>query len=384
MFRRASVVLAALVLLAGSIEAQRPGGPPLVSPEVHADRRVTLRLMAPKATEVTVSGELAQGKPQPMTKDEKGLWSATLGPLDPEIYTYMFSIDGASVPDPSNPYMKPGVRTSSSQVEVPADRPQYYDMRPVAHGTLHVNTYESKSLGFTRSVYVYTPPGYENGRDRYAVLYLLHGAGDTESGWVTVGRANAILDNLIADGKAKPLVVVMPFGHTQPSVGLGPMAPANPDRNLFAKDLLDDVMPLVERLYRISNQPDQRAIAGLSMGGGQALNIGLTRLDLFHWIGAFSSAIGLAGSQPEKVFAELLEDAAAANKKIRLLWIACGEQDRLFESNQRFSELLTKHGIKHTFAATDGAHQWKLWRRYLHELTPLLFASEERRTSSAR
>jgi enterochelin esterase family protein len=269
--------------------------------------------------------------------------------------------------------LKTGVRGTSSQVEVPADRPLYYDPRPVPRGVVHVHWYESNSLGSLRSVYVYTPPGYESGRSRCPVFYLLHGAGDTESGWVTVGRANVILDNLIAEGKARPMVVVMPFGHTQASMGLGSTALANPDRSLFTRDLLEDVMPLVERLYRVSNQPDQRAIAGLSMGGGQALNIGLTRLDTFGWIGAFSSA--LMRMEPEKTFAGLLADPAASNKKLHLLWIACGKQDNLFEANQRFSELLNKHQVKHTFVATEGAHQWRVWRRYLNEFVPLLFGA---------
>jgi enterochelin esterase family protein len=373
MFNRSGLILAATALLSGAVQAQRPGdAPPIVSPEVHADRRVTLRLLAPKAAEVSVAGELTQGR-QAMTRGEKGLWSITVGPLDPEIYTYTFTIDGVTVPDPNNPYLKTGVRGTSSQVEVPGDRPLYYDPRPVPHGVVHVHWYGSKSLGSLRSVYVYTPPGYESGKGRYPVLYLLHGAGDTESGWVTVGRANVILDNLIAEGKARPMVVVMPFGHAQPSVGLGSTAPANPDRSLFTRDLLEDVMPLVERLYRMSNQPDQRAIAGLSMGGGQALNIGLTRLDAFGWIGAFSSA--LMRMEPEKTFADLLADPAASNKKLHLLWIACGKQDNLFEANQRFSELLNKREIKHTFLATEGAHQWRVWRRYLNEFAPLLFAA---------
>jgi enterochelin esterase family protein len=363
--------MGALLLMTASTHAQRPGEPPLVSPEVHPDRRVTLRVLAPKASEVTVSAEFTQG-PQPLTRDERGVWSLTIGPLEPEIYNYTFSIDGVRVPDPINPSLKLAPRGASSLVEVPADRPQFYDPRPVPHGTVHVNWYESKTLGALRSVYVYTPPGYEQSRGRYPVLYLLHGVGDTESEWMIVGRANLILDNLIADGKAKPMLVVMPFGHPQTTTKLGLPSAANPDRDRFTNDLIEDVIPMVERLYRASKGPDARAIAGLSMGGGQSLSIGLNHLDLFHWIGAFSSVVGRL--DPEQTFATLLADPSGANKRIRLLWVACGKQDSLFEGNQRFSELLQTHGIKHTFLATEGAHQWHVWRRNLNELASLLFA----------
>jgi enterochelin esterase family protein len=354
--------------------AQRQGGTaPVVSPEVHADGRVTFRITAPRASEVTVSGDFAQGR-QALTKDPQGVWSVTVGPLAPDLYSYSFSIDSLGVADPINPSLKLSPRNSSSLFEVPADQPQFFDPRPVPYGTVHLNWYQSQVLGALRCAYVYTPPGYEKGKDRYPVFYLLHGAGDTESEWVLVGRANLILDNLIAEGQARPMVVVMPFGYPQGTVKLGLSAPANPDRNLFTKDLVEDLMPMVERLYRVSNQPDQRAIAGLSMGAGQSLNIGLNRLDLFHWIGAFSSAVRGQEAELEKSYAALLANPAAANKKIRLLWIACGKQDGLFAANRSFSDLLKKHEIKHTFVATEGAHQWQVWRRNLNEIVPLLFA----------
>ena len=212
--------------------------------------------------------------------------------------------------------------------EVPADKPAPYDLQPVPHGTVHVNWYPSKSLGVPRSYFVYTPPGYEAGKDKYPVLYLLHGSGDTESGWVMVGKANLILDNLIAQGKAKPMIVVMPYGRAQQDVYVGPsMSATAADRNAFANDLLDDVLPAVEKMYRISGKPDERAIAGLSMGGGQTLQIGLTHLDMFHYIGAFSAA---ARGQMEEQYKELFADPAASNKKLKLFYIACGKTDSLF------------------------------------------------------
>jgi enterochelin esterase-like enzyme len=316
--------------------------------------------MAPKANQVSVSGEVVD-RPQPMQKDEKGLWTLTVGPLEPAIYSYSFIVDGVTNIDPNNPYIKAGVRSSSSLVEVPGDKPMFYDPGPVPHGTVHVNWYESKALKCFRGVYVYTPPDYENSRNKYPVLYLLHGSGDTEAGWVNIGRANLILDNLIAAGRAKPMIVVMPFGHAQPSVGFGPAPSERPDRNAFTADLLGDVMPTAEKLYRIS-----------AMGGGQALNIGLTHLDTFRWIGVFSMGI-YRESDPEQTYADALSDPAATNRKIKLFWIGCGKSDRLFESAQNLDQLLQKHEIKHTFVASEGAHTWRVWRNYLNQVAPLLF-----------
>jgi enterochelin esterase family protein len=256
--------------------------------------------------------------------------------------------------------------------EVPADKPAPYDIQPVPHGTVHINWYQSASLNALRSLYVYTPPGYEEGKAKYPVLYLLHGSGDTEAGWVDVGRANLILDNLIAAGSAKPMIVVMPYGRPLPDVMLVPSAgrgPANAD-TLFGTDLLQDVIPYVEKLYRVSAKADDRGIAGLSMGGGQTLSIGLTHLDTFHYIGAFSAA---ARGNPEKQFKGFLADSAAANKKLKLFYIACGKADGLFPASQALSDALDKHDIKHTFAPSEEGHVWRNWRNYLADLAPKLF-----------
>jgi enterochelin esterase-like enzyme len=363
--------LAFLFFSSGVFAQRQPQAPAPVSSEVHADRTITFRLSAPKANEVTVSGEFAQG-PQRMQKDDAGVWSITVGPVEPEVYSYTFSVDGFRDIDPNNPNLKPGVRSSSSVLEVPAAQPQFYDPLPKPHGTVHINLYESKSLNMTRSVYVYTPPDYEKQKGKYPVLYLLHGSGDTESGWVTIGRANVILDNLLAEGKVKPMIVVMPFGHPQPSVGFGSISPASSDRAAFTRDLLEDVMPMVEKMYRISARPETRAIAGLSMGGGQSLNIGLTHLELFHWIGVFSAGLP-RNSDPEQTFADLFANPAASNKKIKLLWIGIGRQDPGFESAQKLSDLLHKHEIEHIFHPSEGKHAWTVWRHYLNEFAPLLF-----------
>ena len=358
-----------MVLLAcAAAFAQRV--PPAPSARVNPDRTVTFRMEAPKAADVRVSGDLTKGE-QALTRDDKGVWTLTIGPLDPAIYAYNFIVDGVRVLDPTSGFIKPGVTTNSTMLEVPPAGNAFYDARPVPHGGVHVHWYDSKAVGAPRSFYVYTPPGYESGRGTYPVLYLLHGSGDTEAGWVQVGRANFILDNLIAEGKAKPMVVVMPFGHPVPAVGLGASGAAATDRNAFATELMGEILPAVESAYRISGKPEDRAIAGLSMGGGQSLSIGLANTERFGWIGVFS--MGLRGSDAEAPWARAVADADAVNKRLRLFWIACGKADSLLEPAQRLSETLTKRGVRHVFKISDGGHNWWVWRNYLAEFAPMLF-----------
>ena len=349
-----------VALLAPAAAQRPPEEPQPPSYQVNPDCSVTFRLKVPKAAEVRVSGDFLK-TPLPMVKDEQGLWTATAPPLAPAVYSYSFEIDGVVNIDPRNPYVKTGVRSTSSLFEVPAPQPRAYDMRNVPHGTVHMHWYQSKALGVPRSVWVYTPPGYDEGSAKYPILYLLHGSGDTEGGWVTVGRANLILDNLIADGKARPMVVAMPFGHPQAAVGFGDPAMQS-DRTLFAKDLLGDVLPLVEKAYRVDTRQESRAIAGLSMGGGQALSVGLNNLDLFGSIGAFSAAAR-----------DLTYDAATVNRKLKLFWIACGVDDGLLERSKQLDEALCEKNVRHTFIASEGAHAWRVWQRYLEQFTPLLF-----------
>jgi enterochelin esterase-like enzyme len=347
----------------------------VVSPEVHADRRVTVRLRAPAAAEVVVTGEITEGgAPIPMARDGDGVWTATIGPLGPDIYTYAFRVDGVNTPDPQNPWIKTVAATGlASQVQVPGDAPQYYDARPVQHGLVSMLNYHSSALGVPRTAWVYTPPGYEASGETYPVLYLLHGGGDTEPGWVLTGRANFILDNLIADGRARPMVVVMPNAHARPTIGVGPAAQAAAGAT-FEQDLLRDLMPTVERTFRVSRDPDERAMMGLSMGGGITLRTGLNHPDKFRWIVGLSSALGAA--DPAETFAGFLADPAAANQQLRLLYLAIGEEDALpnfVAQNQRLSDALTRAGIRHTFRVTEGGHWWRLWRRDLYEVAPLLF-----------
>jgi len=344
--------------------------PPIVSCDVQADRTVTFRLRAPEATDVKVGGDFIQG-PQQMTKNDDGIWTVTLGPLHPAIYSYTFRVNGVAVLDPVNPMIKLGERSSESMFEIPADKPAPYDLTDVPHGTIHVNYYDSKSLGVPRRVDVYTPPGYESEKTKYPVLYLLHGSGDTEAGWTTIGRANLIMDNLIAAGKTKPMIVVMPYGRAREDVYLAPFATPTPGQDAFANDLLSDVIPMVEKFYRIEAKPDDRAIAGLSMGGGQALQIGLHHLDEFHYIGAFSA--GIRQQNTEEQYKDILSDSAGTNKKLKVFYIACGKADALFAPSQALDETLTKHDIRHSFMPSEEGHVWRNWRNYLADFAPQLF-----------
>jgi enterochelin esterase family protein len=371
--------------------------PAYLSPEVHADRTITLRLYAPGAKQVIAAGEL-DGKTHALTKGSDGVWSVTVGPFVPDIYTYAFNVDGVSALDPRNPNTKYGygVFGPVSVVQVPGDRPQFYDVQPVPHGEVRIRPYSSKALGVTRTVWIYTPPGYEAGRG-YPVLYLLHGAGDIESGWTMIGRANAILDNLIAAKKATPMVVVMPLGHSIQSFWTGP-AKAAPDPvtevfarggtlaeiiammmsgdgkgglSPFARDLVEDVMPMIERDFRVSRRPGDRAIAGLSMGGGQSINLALAKPELFRYVVLMSPA---ASGRVGQYYGNVLSNPEALNRQFKLFWIGVGKDDTLTGPGDRdFAAALKAAGVTHTFVLSEGRHEWTVWRHYLNDVAPLLF-----------
>jgi enterochelin esterase-like enzyme len=355
--------LVCLTLLALTLHAQRPA--PVVSPEVLPDRRVTFRIRAPKASEVTLTGDWLGTTPAPkLVKDDAGIWSVTLGPFEPSIYIYSYTVDGVAIADPINPKMKLRASTSASLLEVPAGAPDFWEARDVPHGSVEINWQKSKAInGETRAIWIYTPPGYQKGSQRYPVLYLLHGSNDTAAGWTTAGNANFVLDNLLAEKKATPSIVVMPWGHATPFGTQG-------NDQLFEKYLLEDVIPTVEAKYRVAPGRQNRAIAGLSMGGGQALRIGLAHLDQFSAVASFSGAIP---QDFETRFADLLAKPDATNAKLKTLWIGCGEQDSLFNRSKNLSELLTKKQVKHVFRATPGVHNYTIWRKYLSEFAPLLF-----------
>ena len=359
--------LSCALLLAAAVNAQQ--AKPVVSPEILPDGRVTFRLNAPKADEVMLTGEFLDG-PRAFSKDESGIWSVTVGPIAPEVYHYNFTIDGVRTIDPANPQLKTGstASTITSVLEVPHGSPAFYDPRPVPHGEIRTHWYLSKSLGTTRRLTVYTPPGYDKNRStRYPVLYLFHGANADENAWYRLGRANLILDNLLAAGTIHPFIVVMPFGY-----GVPPNGPQAENTAKFGQDLVEDVIPYIDVSYRSIPNRDNRAIVGLSMGGGQALSIGLNNIDLFSYVGGFSSGLGNAANYP-KTYAKVAANPDDVNRRLKLLWIGCGREDGLFGQSKSLSEFLTVHNVKHTFRETDGAHTWMVWRRYLHEISPLLF-----------
>lgn len=347
----------------------RPGLAQLVSPEVHPDRSITFRVAAPNAQKVIVRGEFWGQKSFPLVKDTNsanGLWSVTTPPIEPDIYAYEFAIDGAKMVDPMNTFVRVGAWAYMSQVYVPGERADFLAVRDVPHGTVHEHWYHNKELNTERRVLVYTPPGYSSSTT-YPVLYLLHGMSDDEAFWVSVGRANFVMDNLLAEKKAKPALIVMPFGHASrtQSANRGFGVP------MLEDDLTDNVIPLVERTYNISKKATDHAIAGLSMGGTQSLTIGLNNPDRFAYVAGFSSA--LRGGN-DTTFASLLADSAKANKDYKLIWIGCGDKDGLLDGNKAFEGLLTAKGVKHNFEVTPGyAHEWTLWRRYLCGLMPKLF-----------
>jgi enterochelin esterase-like enzyme len=353
--------------------AAPPMPPRIVSPEVHADRTVTFRLRAPTAREVGLGLEGTTGK-QPMKKDDQGVWSVTTTPLEPDYYGYSFEVDGTGMLDPSNPVRVPNLLSNSSSVHVPGPALPW-ETSEVPRGTVHHHFYRSGVVGDDRDFYVYTPPGYDPAAARtYPVLYLLHGFSDDASAWTAVGRAHVILDNLIAQGRAKPMLMVNTLGYGAPEIvdrGFGAFRDVGlRQRNYerFRDALLTEVIPQVERTYRVKADRESRALAGLSMGGAETLFVGLNALDRFAFLGAFSS-----GGLPEEFDATFPGLDAAANAKLRLLWIACGTEDRLIALNRQFHGWLDGKGVKHTMVETPGAHTWMVWRRNLATLAPLLF-----------
>jgi enterochelin esterase family protein len=351
----------------GAQQAERPR--PVLSPEVHTDRRVTFRLQAPEAEAVSVSAEFLSG-PQALTKGADGVWSVTVGPVAPEVYEYEFTIDGMTFLDPRNPAVKTnqGPSVVSSLVTVRGDEPFFFDVRPVPHGTVEIRTYDSSVTGRSRQVYVYTPPGYDDGSEPLPVLYLLHGADGEDRSWTMLGRAHTILDNLYAAGRLAPMVVVMPYGYAYPwDAGVA----GDQQQADFLVDLKTQLLPFVEANYRVSGDRENRALAGLSRGGSQTLTIGLRHLDLFSRLAVFSAA---GGSQPETAFADVATNAADVNRQLDLFWIGMGTEDAGYENAKKLSAFLTTSSISHTFREIHGAHTWIVWRNFLNEMAPLLWS----------
>jgi enterochelin esterase family protein len=360
---------------------ERP--PEFTSPEVLDDNKIAFRIHAPNAQEVRLIGgdipDVAQGVE--LKKGDNGVWEATLGPVPAGAYRYHFSVDGLTVVDPRNPSTSETNSNVASLVYVPGS--EISDLKNVPHGAVAQVTYYSETLKRPRRMHVYTPPGYEKGEGDYPVLYLLHGAFDCDNAWSTVGRAGFILDNLIAAGKARPMIVVMPAGHTGP-FRFGPPGDRSFQRQVdeFGDDFAKDLRPFVEKNYRLIDDRAQRAIAGLSMGGAQTLNISFAELDDYGYIGVFSSGIfgiagGFGGAPPNRQWEEdrkAILDDAASKEGLKLVWFATGKDDFLVRTTEATVDMLKSHGFDVKYRETEGGHTWINWRDYLHEFAPLLFA----------
>jgi len=373
-----------LAALAGILTLQAqprgPQPPPVISPEVLPDRQITFRIRAPKAEAVNLasSGDIpgiSFQQAKAMTKGTNGVWEVTVGPLQPGAYRYGFSVDGVTVVDPRNPKTSESNENTWSLVAVPGA--DWLDTRDVPHGAVSEVTYWSSTLKRHRRLHVYTPAGYESGEGKYPIFYLLHGAFDSDDSWTSVGRAGFILDNLIADKKAKPMVVVMPHGHT------GPFRFGSPLGGDFEGEFVTDIMPQVEKRYRVYTDRAHRAMAGLSMGGGHTLNIGVPHLDQFAYLGVYSSGIfGITGAGPggnapqgpsfEERHKAILDDAKL-KEGLKLFWFSTGKDDLLVATTRATVEMFKKHQFNVVYQETDGAHTWDKWRDYLREFTPQLF-----------
>ncbi len=368
--------LSVVLMCSSQAQPRREQGPQVVSPEVNKDRHVTFRILAPKAESVRLSaGDIPGiGQNSELTKNEEGVWELTIGPVEPGAYRYNFNVDDVSVIDPRNPKTSESNMNTWSLVYVPGA--DFMDTKKVPHGAVASVTYFSSSLDRFRRMHVYTPPGYELGNGKYPVFYLLHGAYDCDDSWSSVGRAGFILDNLIAAKKAKPMVVVMPAGHTGPFHRGGGL-----QMDAFIKDFNGDIRPYVEKHYRVYTDRKNRAIAGLSMGGAHTLDIGIPNLKDFGYIGVFSSGIfGINGRGPgsssdqswEERHKEILDDASL-KLDLKLFWFATGKDDFLIETSRATVEMFKKHKFDVVFKESAGGHTWINWREYLNEYAPLLF-----------
>jgi enterochelin esterase family protein len=363
--------------------------PSVLSPEVHADRKATFRVLAPRAQSVRLNGSdiPGNGAGTAMTRAENGVWQVTLGPLEPGAYRYTFIVDGVSTVDPRNPATSESNGNVWSLVVIPGS--EWMDIRKVPHGALSKVTYYSSVLSRFRRMHVYTPPGYEKGTGRFPVFYLLHGAGDCDDSWSSVGRANVILDNLIAAGRIKPMIVVMPAGHTRPfSFGAPPRSGTQPPAGEFEQEFMRDILPVIEKNYRVIADRKNRAIAGLSMGGAQTLNIFLPYQEKFAYVGVFSSGLfnafprrrpdDAAAPDPsartpwEEQNLSLLNNAAG-KQGLKLLWFGTGKDDFLLQITRSTVNLLKKYDFKVVYEETGGGHTWLVWRDYLIRFTPQLF-----------
>jgi enterochelin esterase family protein len=361
---------------------QPPRGPFVVSPQVHADKTVTFRYLAPLAGVVKLSGQFLKS-PVDMTKDSIGIWSVTVGPITPDIYPYSFNVDGVTVMDPANVAYFPNERFKGSLVDVPGDQPLIHAMRDVPHGNVTYEYYPSVE-GSTGSLVVYTPPGYDkNASAKYPVFYLISGTTDTEETFFKVGRTNLILDNLIAEGKAKPMIVVMPYGNPMARIAEqnGKSKPADimgrdsedavKRAKLFETDLVNLVIPYIEKNYRAISNRDSRAIGGFSRGGGQTLRTAFGNMDKFAWICCYSAY--LSTPEMESTYKHIGANPGETNKQLKLLWVSVGDEDFLYKSTVEFMDYLKSKNVNYKSLVTPGGHTWMNVKTYVEQTAKLLF-----------
>lgn len=378
-------VFLALVMGAGaeqrpndySVKAWFASKPEPHYPLVHADGRIDFRLKTPTATHVDLLFGEWDVKPQPMIRNDQGEWSLTVGPVAAEIYCYTFSIDGNRTIDLGNPAVKAGTEVYGSVVEVPGSPPRFDEVQGNVHGVTQILEYQSTPLQRLRGLYVYLPPEYEvDPERRFPVLYLRHGGGDNEASWTRDGRAGVILENLLSRQLAVPMVIVMTNGLTDGSWAGG----SSPEgMALLERELLEDVIPLVEKRYRVSVDRTDRAIAGLSMGGGQAFIMGLRHLERFAWIGEFSAGLlSAADFDVDQHLPGILADVPAVNQKLRLLWLGCGDADPRYNGYRNLADRLAQRGLKVKAQDSIGGHEWKVWRHQLHDFMKEIFQPVKR------
>lgn len=347
-----------ILFIAGGIQAQRP--PAISSPDVHPDNSITFRYFSKNAQKVTLSGEFLSA-PLPLVKDTSGIWSVTVPPVIPDIYPYAFWVDSVLVADPNNTYVFANERFKRSIVEVKGDLPLIHSLQQVPHGKIQYTYYPSTTLGLTRQLLIYTPPNFDaSGKTKYPVLYLIHGGSDTEETWTKVGKANLITDKLIAQGKAVPMIIVMPYGNVRPA----PMAD-------FTKDVINDIIPFVELNYPVQADSHHRAVAGFSVGGGQTLNIGLTNTDKFSYICSYAPYT--ATDEFKKNFTEWTPDADKINQQLKLFTISVGTEDFLYESVKQNLAMFDQKKIKVEPLIVPGGHTWMNCKLYLAKTLQVLF-----------
>lgn len=387
------IAVAALCGLSAMAQQAIGVGPKRLSTDVNADNSVTFRLHAPKAVKVEVAGDflppmVVDGQERravaEMTEMDGGVWEyTTAGPLSPELYSYRFIVDGQEMADPGNVHQLRDVSTITNILIIRnSECDDLYSVNDVAHGSVSKVWYKSDKLGLNRRLTIYTPPGYESSRKRYPVLYLLHGMGGDENAWSELGRATQILDNLIAQGKAEPMIVVMPNGNASQEAAPGETSEGLKQPSFMLPKTMDgsfeeafpEIVAFVDKNYRTQAKKSSRAIAGLSMGGFHAMHISKENSDMFDYVGLFSAAVFRGDAATSSVYADMEQKLKVQfAKRPRLYWIAIGDKDFLYEENVRYRALLDAEGYDYQYFESGDGHVWKNWRIYLSKFVPMLF-----------